>query len=247
MNTAFYTGASAMIAYQRDIGVSAHNMANINTVGFKPEKTTFYDALYSSMGVKSNENSIVGHGVRLGSTSPQFSQGVINTTDNPLDFALSGNAFFCIENENGQRQYTRNGAFTIGMSQNRGYLVTGDGKYVLDKKGERIILNKKEDTDIFDLNEIQDKIGIYSFANPYALVKTEGAGFLESVLSEKAAAASDNGASGEYAIIAGALECSAVDLTSEMVNIIEAQRAFQLNAKIVQTADQIEEILNNLR
>ena len=148
----------------------------------------------------------------------------------------------------GGLQYTRNGAFDISMEDGDAYLVTTDGAYVLDGEGERIQLTKGADG-TFDLDALAQQIGIYQFANPFGLQPASGGRFIPTQTSGAARRPEDRDEDEEqpYRLISGALEQSAVELSDEMVMVISTQKAFQFSARIVQTADQIEEIINNLR
>ena len=116
-------------------------------------------------------------------------------------------------------------------------------KFVLDSKGKRIELKRDSKDDPFDLSQLPDQIGIYNIENPYGLQPVGDTCFALTESSGEATA--DRNGSGR--LIQGALEQSSVDLSDEMVNVIQAQRAFQLNAKMVQTADELEQVINNLR
>ena len=249
MNISFYNGASGLIAYQESLDRISHNIANTRTVGYKPSRSTFRDLLYTRMAVNSEEEPLTGHGVRIEDDQLIYRQGAVLQTGNSLDFALMGDGFFAVEHADGSVEYTRNGAFDISMEGNGGYLVTSDGSYVLDGSGDRIELEREDGEGLFDLSGLQDEIGIYDFPNPYGLEHASGSCFQATATSGEAEAVSDGKSDFErsYRIMSGALEQSAVELSDEMVNVIITQKAFQFNAKMVQTADELEEIVNNLR
>ncbi|MEA5010143.1 MAG: flagellar hook-basal body protein [Angelakisella sp.] len=247
MNISFFTGVSGMVSYQKSMDVIAHNIANVNTTGFKPMKSSFSDLLYSQMDTNGeNENGhIVGHGVRVQGNDLMYQQGNIVNTGRALDFALVGDAFFAVERgEN--TEYTRNGSFSISAEGSKGYLVTMDGEYVLDAKGKRIELDKKENSELFDLTNVHEKLGIYTFPNPFGLSPTDSASFMQTAISGEAEAVR-NIEDMPCDLVQFSLESSSVDLSQQMADVIINQKAFQFNAKIVQTADQLEEIVNSLR
>ena len=167
-----------------------------------------------------------------------------------LDFALMGDGFFAVKRPSGETEYTRAGAFDISIEGSKGYLVTGDGSHVLDGRGRAIELTRETADGSFDLDDLKDKIGIYDFPNPYGLEHSSGVCFKETGSSGKAKAITQGKTTYEgriYDLRQMALEQSAVELGDEMVNVITSQRAFQLNARMVQTADELEQVINNLR
>ncbi len=248
MNTAFHTAVSGMSAFQTQIDTLANNMANVNTVGYKSLRVSFSDLLYTKMDINNQTDELVGHGVKAASTDLIFNQSSFNMTGFALDFAIDGNGFFAIENSKGETLYTRNGAFDISVEGKNGYLVTANGEYVLDNKGRQIKLDEADNAIGFDLSNLAQKIGLFSFDNPYGLVPATG-GFYQTTTSGEAkeieygASAKDQSAK----ILQFALENSKVDLAQAMTDVMLTQKAYQINAKMVQTADNIEEVLNNLR
>ncbi len=251
MNISFFNGVSGMIAYQESMNRISHNVANSNTVGYKPSKSTFSDLLYTRMAVNSAEEPLVGHGVKIEDTQLLYEQGPVLQTNSTLDFALMGDGLFALSLPDGSIQYTRNGSFDISMEGENGYLVNAYGYHVLDAQGRTIQLTRNAQSGLFDLEGLKDRIGIYDFPNPYGLETTPG-GFRETATS--GAAVSVNGGQNTtanfdrtYQVIQNALEQSGVQLADEMVDVIVTQKAFQVNARMVQTADEMEQIINNLR
>lgn len=277
MSIAFYTGVAGMLASQSFMDATANNMANVNTVGYKTQNAVFEDLLYTKMNIHSNyqndgqnENAaegenvpvkadgsvdsywpdgsrvydLVGHGVKIGSVDLMYQQGGFLNTERQLDFAIDGEGLFAVENSMGDVEYTRNGSFNLSIEGRKIYLVNAQGYHVLDRKGKHITLALDEN-DNPDYDGLVDKLGIYYFDNPYGLTPTDGGSFLESANSGEAVAAKADDERSE--ILQYYLENSNVQLSDQMVNLIQAQRSFQLNAKVVQTADSIEEMINNLR
>ena len=250
MNISFFNGVSGMIAYQEEMNRISHNIANANTNGYKPLQSSFSELLYTHMAVNSPEEPWVGHGVKITEPLLDYTQGAPLQTGITLDFALNGDGFFAVERPNGNVEYTRNGAFNISIEGSKAYLVmVGDGSHVLDSRGRHIELTRESKNDPYDLSALKDQIGIYDFSNPYALEPTGGTCYKETDASGEAETIrigrNRNGRS--YQLLSGALEQSAVNLADEMVDVITAQKAFQFNAKMVQTADELEQIINNLR
>lgn len=248
MNISFYNGVSGLVAYQQGMDVISHNIANVNTIGFKGSRTAFDDLLYTQMAVNVEGQNLTGHGVKAFATDLIYQQGAPKNTENPLDFALLGDGFFAVEGFDGEIEYTRNGAFDIGIQGRRGYLVTNDGRYVLNSNGRRIALDRVDGSDMFDLGNLQDEIGVFLFDNPYGLEPVSSSSFRPTEVSGEAKRVRNRrGEEKPYRLLSGAIEQSAVNLADEMANIIVTQRAFQFSAKMVQTADEVEEIVNNLR
>lgn len=253
MNISFFNGVSGMLTYQEDMNVLAHNVANSGTIGYKPDKSSFSDLLYTRMAVNSPEQPLVGHGIWVQDSHLVYRQGpLIQQGAGGLDFALVGDGFFAVQLPNGTTQYTRNGSFDISIEGNKGYLVNADGSHVLDASGKPIELERETQDGLFNLDGLKDRLGIYDFPNPYGLEHASGSNFKVSDNSGEAVAIIKGKVEGAYAnrrydLLENALEQSAVELADEMVNVIVSQRAFQMNAKIVQTADELEQVVNNLR
>lgn len=252
MSIGFYTGVSGMIAYQQQMDILAHNVANVNTYGYKADRAGFADLLYTRMTTRVEGKHMVGHGTRVEKSELLNTQGALETTGFPLDFAILGEGFFGVQKGTGEIEYTRNGAFHLSMEGKKAFLTTSDGAYVLDKKGKALSV-EVDAQGTPKLDGLGDLLGAFVFPNPHGLIQTDGSRFLPSDTSGQAVDASkskllQNGdGSATTQIVPGALERSTVDLGNEMVNVIQAQRAFQLNSRVVQTADQLDEVINNLR
>lgn len=250
MNISFYNGVSGLMAYQEEMNIISHNVSNSGTFGYKPDKAVFADLLYTRMAVNSEEEPLVGHGVRLADSRMIYKQGPVLQSGCTLDFALMGDGFFAVRRSDGSIQYTRNGAFDISTEGKKGFLVTNDGSHVLDEKGKDIELEREEKDGLFDLEGLKDRIAIYDFPNPFGLEHSSGSCFVPTQTSGEAVAIVQGETTYEgrqYQVFSGALEQSGVELADEMVGVIVSQRAFQLNAKMVQTADELEQVINNLR
>lgn len=282
MNISFYNGASGLIAYQGGMEQVAHNIANVNTVGYKPTRPEFQSLLTTEM--YTNEvQPLRGHGVKLSSADLLYGQSSMQQTGMKLDFMIMDDGFFAVEvpvneygsgaveetaDENGdavqtlpevetERVYTRAGAFDIGLEEaptaqgetpdpNRepemvAYLVDNQGRYVLTSEGQRIQLAEKEDG-TYDLEHVAEKIGVFRFDNPYGLERLDSASFRQTATSGEATPVWKEGL-----VRAQALEASGTVMAEEMTNMIVMQRAYQLSARMVRTADEMEEIINNLR
>lgn len=241
MNTAFYTARSGLLAQTSALSVHANNMANIQTNGYKYLRPSFADLLYT-VPREQQEDWQDGHGTRIAKTDLMFSKGSFYMTDSELDFALPNEGFFAVNNQYGEVSYTRDGAFAVSpLEDGNWYLTSGtNGDLVLDYEGNPIQLVKDEDGS-FDFTELTNRIGVYQFDNPYGL---EADGDNRYAATERSGEAAANPALEK---VMGALERSNLEITDEMVRLIQTQRSYQLSAKMVQTADELARIANNLR
>lgn len=254
MNEAFYQGASGLRAQQKAMNVIGQNIANVNTNGYQKQKVSFEDLLHREMYTNAAGNPLTGAGAKAVDAGLDIGNGGLRATSSELDFAITGDGFFAVNNK-GNIQYTRDGAFSIGMDNGRGYLTTTDGCFVLDKNKMKIELEKEKvkqmkdgkSTEVtsenFNFSNLTDKIGVFSFNNPARLNPQGGTKYVATNESGNAMAANMN----ENKIIQFALENSGVDLTDEMAELIYAQRAYQISAKVLQTADENEQTINSLR
>lgn len=246
----FYTATSSLVAQQAHMNTIANNVANVNTTGFKAQQTGFASLLYANMhGGAGAENEInVGHGVKVQQNAIDFSPGTLMRTNMPFDLAIVGEGFFALEEEgNEQLTYTRDGSFSIFVEGDEAYLVNSAGRYVLDPDGNRIQLQeriervKDEDVKTGEWDFDASKVGVFNFPNPYGLSLRGGNGFAATDVSGEAEVMETPNVQSGY------LEGSGVSLSKEMVKMIEASKGFSLASKIVQTSDELEKIINQLR
>ncbi|SDN19571.1 flagellar hook-basal body protein [Acetanaerobacterium elongatum] len=243
MNTAFYTASSGVLFMQKSLDVTANNIANVETPGFKTSVSSFADLLYTNIhrdAVETANNLKVGHGARLSGATKIMSQGPMQPTDRDLDYAIVGEGFFAVENQNGERFYTRAGNFCAKLDGEMAYLTTSNGEYVLSPDGERIELTAEGKTGL-NLKDMKTRIGVFQFANKYAMEQ------VGNNLYRATSAAGEPQAGENYDLLQGSLEGSNAELSKEMVDVITTQRAFQFNARVVQAADELEATVNNLR
>ncbi len=245
MYVGFHSSVSGMMAYQKELDTLAHNIANVNTFGYKAMRTSFSDLMYTKMDTNVEGNHLTGHGVKNANMDLLFTQGNLNSTQRPLDFAIVGDGFFAVEMADGTTKYTRDGAFHLSVEDDTLFLVNGEGGYVLDANGDRIEVPFEDGTNNPDYFAITDSIGIYSFSNPFGLIPTNG-GFYQSANSGEAVAVNED-ENANYTLLQNTVEFSSVDLAREMADVITTQKAFQFNARMVQMGDQLEEIVNTLR
>jgi len=260
MMRALYTAATGMQAQQRNIDTTANNLANVNTTGFKKSKVQFQDLLYyneRSAGVPSSVSTQVpvgihvGHGVKYVSIDKVHTQGNMENTGNDLDLSIDGMGFFQILQPNGIIAYSRDGHFNIdGM----GRLVTNDGMLMdpeinipADTRKVQIGLDGTVSVFLRDENlpEALGSIQLARFQNPTGLTPIGKNLYLSTPASGNAIVDAP-GSSNMGTLTQGFLERSNVSLVEEMVNMITAQRAYEVNSKALQSADEMLKNTNNL-
>ena len=254
--------ATGMSAQERNIEVIAHNVANINTTGFKRYRAEFTDLIYQNErlpGVASRgrdatvpEGAQVGLGVRTAAIRSVNLQGSITNTGNTLDVAINGRGYFQITNAGGDTIYTRDGAFSTNA---QGQLVTLDGLLVSPN-----IVIPQNSTDLSVSQTGLVTVSVAGQTAPQSLgqltlanfVNEAGLKALGSNLFQTTAASGQPqvGVPGDTAfgvLQQGYLEASNVDPVSEITNLISAQRAYEMNSKVVQAADQMSGTISNMR
>jgi len=258
MIDSLYIGATGMQAQQLHVDVIANNLANVNTSGFKKNRISFEDAFYQAANPvlnTSNESTnpiMLGMGSIVSSNSKLFSQGTIKATDSQLDVAIQGNGFFEVLLPDGSSAYTRYGAFKITDS---GMLGTTSGyelkqqiqipsdvsEIVIDNQG-KVSGRTPGNTSLVELGQLE----LVNFQNPEGL---DAIGENLFTASSKAGPPliGQPGSDGLGILAQKYLEASNVNLADEMVNLVLAQRAYELNSKVVQASDEMLSIGNNLR
>ena len=231
-----------------------------------------YQNLQSTSTNNAGENkpvaAEVGLGSRVAAITGTFTQGNLTHVENPFSVALEGDGFFQIRTESGELQYTRDGSFEISPVANGNMLCTSDGNPVLDVYGNEIILpSNRVATDMVvnedgtlafpdatgnpavltDANGRPVKFGIYQFNNPAGLSKEGSNNYSVTAASGAAVAENGNAAVKQTKIHQYYTEASNVDVANEMVNLIVAQRAYEMNSKAIQASDEMMQQANNLR
>ena len=276
MMRSLWTAASGMRAQQVNVDTIANNVANINTIGYKSQQASFKSLLYQNLQSKSTNNAgeekpvaaEVGLGSRVAAITSTFTNGNLQATEDPYSMALEGDGFFQIRTAGGELQYTRDGGFIISPSAQGNMLCTTDGNAVLDAYGNQIILpNTQVATNLVvnedgtiafpdangnpailtDANGRQVRFGIYQFNNPAGLAKEGSNNFSVTVASGAAVAENGNATVQQTRVHQYYTEASNVDVAEEMVNLIVAQRAYEMNSKAIQTSDEMMQQANNLR
>ncbi len=241
MNIAFHTGKTAMIAQSQALNIYGNNIANINTNGYQTVRPSFADCLYSEQ--RSTEPDWdTGHGTYIQKTDVMFGESHFYYTERPLDFAIAGEGFFAVEDRFGDLHYTRDGAFSMSQAETgEWYLVSGEGEYVMDYNNERIVVPFNEEGTVADYQTLAGMIGVFGFENPYGI---EGIGSNRYSQTPRSGEATANE---NMEKLQGVLIVSNVELSEQMVKLIETQRAYQISSRVVTTSDEFTRIANNLR
>ncbi|RMH36161.1 MAG: flagellar basal-body rod protein FlgG [Nitrospirae bacterium] len=262
MIRAMHTASTGMAAQQLNIDTIAHNLANVNTTAFKRSRAEFADLLYQIQRLPgANASNVgvfpvgmqVGVGVRPVTVAKEFVQGNLRQTFNELDLAIEGAGFFQVTRPDGTTMYTRSGSF---KRDNTGNLVTGDGDTLvptitIPSGALKIDIGQDGTVSVLLPGVAQatqvGQIQLVRFDNPSGLVAQGNNLFMESTASGPAQQGTPGFATGFGLIQQGFLETSNVNIADEMVNMIIAQRSYELNAKAIQAADDMMAVANNLR
>ena len=260
MIRALKTAATGMLAQQLNVDNIANNLANINTTGFKRSKVEFQDLFYqatkasgsvSRQGTQNPAALEIGYGSVPVATQRIFSQGEIVPTSNPLDLALSGDGFFKVMLADGTNAYTRDGSFKISGD---GRIVTSDGEPIdpeisIPEGTTEIIISRNGAVSVQvgkDANPQEvGQIETVRFINPAGL-KAIGRNLLTATVASGDPVVGTPGLEGNGEVYQGYLETSNVEIVEEMVNMIVAQRAYEINSKAIKTSDEMLAVVNNL-
>lgn len=270
MMRALYTAASGMRAQQTNVDNISNNIANVNTVGYKTQKTEFKSLLYQTIQTKTTTangeekpvGAQVGLGTRVASNTTNYTQGSLLDDESDSAFAIEGEGFFSVRGMDGTEYYTRNGDFTWSIGTNGTTLTNSDGYPVLDSNGREIVIpngvasssvNVTTDGQVGYYNDegvyvsLNQTIGVWQFNNPAGLEKAGSNLLRETDASGNALNEATTAGLTQSKIHQGYLEGSNVQVADEMVNLIVAQRAYQLNSKAITTSDEMLEQANNLK
>ena len=259
MFRALYTASSGMEAQQRNIDTLANNIANVNTTGFRESRIEFRELLYQQVrgagdpAVNGAPTGVeVGLGVATGSTQRSFEQGSLEVTDNPLDLAIEGTGFFQVLRPNGEMAYSRAGNLRINAE---GSLTTQDGYEIFPPvsvprdavaveitRDGRVSVELPDDTAAVEVGQLE----LANFQNPTGL-RGLGRNLFEETAASGVANSDLPGQSGLGQINQGALEASNVNVVEEMVNMIVAQRSYEINSKVIRTADEMLRAASNVK
>ncbi|MBI1755741.1 MAG: flagellar basal-body rod protein FlgG [Fimbriimonas ginsengisoli] len=255
------TAGAGMIAQQTNLDTIANNLANVNTVGFKSLRAEFQDMVYQTLrgsGAASGASSStptalqVGLGSRFSATSVTAGVGPMQTTGNPLDVAIQGEGFFQVQRADGTLAYTRDGSLKRDAT---GLLVTSDGFHVIPEvtipSGATAVSIAPTGvvTAVLPGQSEPQQLGqitIATFSNPAGLTRM-GQNLFQAGGGSGDAKVGNPGDNGSGTLQSGFLEGSNVQVVEEMVRMITAQRAYEINSKAIQTADEMLSTINNLK
>ena len=259
MHPALWIAKTGLDAQQTQMAVVTNNLANVNTTGFKRGRAVFADLLYQTVrqpGAQSSQDSqlpsglMLGTGVRSVATEKLFTQGNIVQTGNQLDLAVNGRGFFQILLPDGTRAYSRDGSFQLSAN---GELVNSNG-YALDpgitipEQTQSVTIGADGTVSVLVAGESSPtevgQLQLSDFINPAGLQPMGENLFLETAASGDPQAATP-GEDGVGTLVQGSLESSNVNVVEELVNMIETQRAYEMNSKAIATTDEMLAFVTN--
>jgi len=260
MNLSLYSAATGMEAQQLNLNTISNNIANVNTTGFKKSKVEFQDLLYqnvSSAGGQTATGNIVptsvsvGNGVKVSSTSKVFTQGQLTQTGEEMDIAIEGEGFLQVDYPDGNIVFTRDGALKISSTgeivTSQGMPLTGLGTVPTEAVSVYVATDGQITYSLSDgTTQTGTRIQLARFANPGGLKSIGGNLFQETEASGTAETGSPD-ENGYGKIRQNYLEMSNVNVVQEMVNMIVAQRAYEINSKAIQTSDDMLSQINQLK
>lgn len=259
MLRAFSTAATGMTGQQMMVDMIANNLANINTTGFKRSQINFQDLLYIKLkesgtevasGINSPGGLEIGSGVRAASNIKVFTAGELQSTNRSLDIAISGDGFLQVTMPNGDLRYTRDGSLQINAT---GQLVTVNG-YTIEPAisipidATAVSIEKDGGVNVTDATGTQSVVGTIQmarFPNPSGL-SSEGDNLYSETEASGTATTSTPGENGFGTIQAGFLEKSNVQMVTELVNLITAQRAYEINSRAIRAGDDMLRTANGI-
>lgn len=271
MVRSLWTAATGMIAQQTNVDTISNNVANVNTTGYKTQTAEFKTLLYQNLQTKTTTangeekpiSAEVGLGVRNSSIATSFKQGSFLASESDTAFAINGEGFFAVKGVDGNTYYTRNGNFTYAVGTNGMMLTTSDGLPVLDSTGKEIVF----DMNGYEMSKVQPssdgsfgylddennyvdlgmKIGLFQFNNPGGLDKLGQSLYSETPASGQAINEDISEDVVKSTVKNGYLEGSNVQVADEMVSLIVAQRAYEMNSKAIQASDEMLQRANELK
>ena len=268
MMRSLWTAASGMIGQQTNLDVIANNLSNISSTGYKTQSADFKSLIYQTLQRRSTTTTgeakpvgaQVGLGTRVASISSDFTQGNLLASNGEFDFGIQGEGFFMVRMNDGSTAYTRNGHFIMAVTGDGLALTDSEGNPVLDTAGNPITLPATYRSSLIQVDQygnmgypdannniqyIGIQIGLARFPNAGGLDKISASNYAQSEASGVATlhTAQDLGSK----IKSGYLEGSNVQAADEMVNMIIAQRAYEMNSKAIKASDEMLQQANNLR
>jgi len=259
MIQSLYSGASGMDVQQNNLNTIANNLANANTTGFKRSKIEFQDLIYQrprAVGAEAGGGTLVptgvemGNGARVVSTAKVFSQGQLKQTGEKFDVAIQGDGFIQVQRPDGTFGYTRDGALKV---DGQGRVITSDGLIVLSgfqpipPGSTAVSFAGNGEATVEGAGGAQNfRVQLARFANPAGL-RSAGGNIYEETLASGTAELGNPAENGFGSLLQGFLETSNVSVIEEMVNMIQAQRAYEVNSKSIQTSDEMLGLIAQLK
>lgn len=254
--------ATGMLAQQMNIEVTSNNISNMTTTAYKRQRAEFEDLLYQSQQRVGSATSDVGTvvptgihlglGVKAGAVYRIHQQGAVKLTDNPLDIAIQGRGYFSVELPNGELAYTRAGSFqlspegqivtTDGYLVSPGIVIPEDAVQVTVAKDGQVQVKFTDDPDPQNVGQLE----ITTFINEAGLESVGDNLYLETAASG-VPIVGVAGEDGVGTLLQGYVENSNVDPVNEITNLIMGQRAYEMNSKVISTADEMLQMINNVR
>jgi flagellar hook protein FlgE len=266
MLRSLFSGISGLRSHQQMLDVTANNIANVNTTGFKSSSMTFEETLSQTVAGATAPTAIsggmapnqIGLGVRAAGTRSDLTQGSSQVTGNPTDLLINGDGYFSVS-KNGVQQYTRAGAFNLDAA---GQLVTPDGSVLQSAAGGNLDLSALQTgtyvswsigangvvtgVDATGATTALGTLAIATFANPASLQRVGDTAF-QTTADSGLAVIGAPGSAGHGTVTAGYLEMSNVDLSTQLTNLIISERGFQANSRVISTSDEVLQTLVNLK
>jgi flagellar basal-body rod protein FlgG len=261
MLKALHTAASGMSAQEANVSTISNNIANVNTTGFKRGRTEIEDLTYetiqeagarSSASTNYNVGTQIGSGARVSAVRKEFTNGAPQATNNPFDLMINGEGFFGIIMPNGELKFTRDGSFNVdaqgSMVNKQGYKIYPGFQFPPNTASVSISDDGKIQSFTKGVPEPVEvgQIPVFTFVNPVGL-KSSGMNLYQVSLSSGQPVQAIAGSESAGPVMQGYLEASNVSPMTEMTDLIRAQRAYEMNSKVMGVADQMMQTINNIR
>ncbi|MCV6614725.1 MAG: flagellar basal-body rod protein FlgG [Cellvibrionaceae bacterium] len=258
MHAALYVSKTGLAAQDKQLTTISNNLSNASTIGFKRDRAVFEDLLYQIIRQPGGQSTVdtqlpsglqLGAGVRVAGTSKEFTEGSIQVTDQTLDVAIKGRGFFQVVQPNGDIAYTRNGQFSMNRD---GQMTTINGlllepNITVPQGSNRVTIGTDGVVTAYSDGEINGQqlgnITLVDFVNPAGL-QAIGSNMYYQTAASGDPVNSVPGENGMGSLQQGSLENSNVDIVEEMVNMITTQRVYEMNSKVVSTADQMLQFIS---
>jgi flagellar basal-body rod protein FlgG len=257
MMNALWISATGMSAQQLNMDTISNNLANANTTAFKTARAQFADIYYQqALGDSEAASAAPAAGQGLGSRNTSltrmFSQGTVASTGNPLDLAIQGDGFFQVQKPDGSLAYTRAGAFSVNgdgkLATTQGYLISPEIQVPND--AQSVTMGADGTVSVTTAGStaprVVGQLELSRFVNPAGLT-SQGENLYAATPAAGEPVVNTPGSDGLGTLAAGSLEQSNVNLVQEMVNMIQTQRAYEINSKAIQATDEMMRMTNNLR